>query len=51
MRRLTCGLDVNIDVRQVLVIRERIFPSLDYEVLRRISLAPGAPDHIRHFGE
>jgi hypothetical protein len=51
MRRLTCGLDVNIDVRQVLVIRERIFPSLDYEVLRRISLAPGAPSHIRHFDE
>jgi len=51
MRRLTGGLHVNIDVREVLVIRERIFPSLDYEVLRRISLAPGAPSHIRHFDE
>jgi len=51
MRRLTSGLHVNIDVREVLVIRERIFPSLDYEVLRRISLEPGAPSHIRHFDE
>ncbi len=51
MRRLTGGLHVNIDVREVLVIRERIFPSLDYEVLRRISLEPGAPSRIRHFDE
>jgi hypothetical protein len=51
LRRLTGGLHVNIDVREVLVIRERIFPSLDNEVLRRISLAPGAPTHIRHVDE
>jgi len=41
MRRLTGGLHVNIDVREVLVIRERIFPSLE----------PGALSHIRHFDE
>ena len=51
LRRLTGGLHVNIDVCEVLVIRERIFPSLDYEVLRRISLPPGAPSHIRHVDE
>ena len=43
MRRLAAGVHVAVDVREVLVVRERIFPSLDYEVLRRISLAPPSP--------
>jgi hypothetical protein len=38
IRRLAAGLHVNVDVHEVLVVRERIFPSLDYEVLRRVAL-------------
>lgn len=40
MRRLAAGLTIDVAVREVLVVRERIFPSLDYEVLHRTSLAP-----------
>jgi hypothetical protein len=43
VRRLAAGVHVDVDVREALVVRERIFPSLDYEVLRRISLAPSKP--------
>lgn len=34
---------LDIDVSELLVIRERIFPSLDYETLHRIALAPASP--------
>ncbi len=40
MRRLAAGVDIDVAVREVLVVREHIFPSLNYEVLHRISLAP-----------
>lgn len=38
LRRLAAGIDVDVDVREVLVMRERTFPSLDYEIVHRISL-------------
>jgi len=41
MRRLAAGVHVDVDVYEVLVVRERIFPSLDYEVLRRVVLGHG----------
>jgi hypothetical protein len=34
---------LDIDVSELLVIRERVFPSLDYETLHRIALAPASP--------
>jgi len=34
---------IDIDVSELLVIREQIFPSLDYEILRRVPLAPASP--------
>jgi len=34
---------LDIDVSELLVIRERIFPSLDYEILHRLPLAPVSP--------
>lgn len=34
---------LDIDVSELLVIRERIFPSLNYEILHRIALAPASP--------
>ena len=40
MRRLAAGVHIDVDVHEVLVVRERIFPSLDYEVLRRVALRP-----------
>jgi hypothetical protein len=41
LRRLAASeLDIDIDVSELLVVRERVFPSLDYEILHRISLAP-----------
>jgi hypothetical protein len=47
MRRLAGGLHVNLDVHEVLIVRERIFPSLDYEVLRRVALRPRAGSRLR----
>lgn len=47
LRRLAAGVHVDVDVREVLVVRECIFPSLDYEILRRISLAPSKPREAR----
>jgi hypothetical protein len=35
---------LNIDVSNLLVTRERVFPSLDYETLHRITLAPASRD-------
>jgi hypothetical protein len=43
IRRLAASIQVDVDVCEVLAVRERIFPSLDYEVLRRISLASSNP--------
>lgn len=40
MRRLGAGVDIDVAVLEVLVVREHTFPSLDYEILHRISLAP-----------
>jgi hypothetical protein len=40
IQRLAAGVDIDVAVREVLVVRERIFPSLDCEVLHRISLPP-----------
>jgi hypothetical protein len=34
---------LDIDVSELLVIRERIFPSLNYEILHRLPLAPDSP--------
>lgn len=34
---------LDIEVSDLLVIRERIFPSLDYEILHRLPLAPASP--------
>jgi len=34
---------IDVDVSELLVIRERIFPSLDYQVLHRLALAPSGP--------
>ena len=39
MRRLDAGAQIDVAVRVVLVVRERVFPSLDYDVLHRTSLA------------
>jgi hypothetical protein len=36
---------LDIDVSELLVIREQIFPSLDYKTLHRIALAPASPTH------
>jgi len=36
-------LQVEVGVSELLVVRERIFPSLDYQVLHRLALAPGGP--------
>jgi hypothetical protein len=47
IRRLAAGTCVGVDVREVLVVREHIFPSLDYEVLRRIPLVPADPVESR----
>lgn len=33
---------LEIDVNELLVLREQVFPSLDYEILHRIPLAPGS---------
>jgi hypothetical protein len=43
IRRLAAGADVDFNVREILVVRERVFPSLDYEVVHRISLIPPDP--------
>lgn len=43
VRRLAAGVQIDVAVREVLVVRERIFPSLDYDVLHRISLEPPGP--------
>ena len=43
MRRLASGVQIDVAVREVLVVRERVFPSLDYDVLDRISLEPSGP--------
>ena len=43
MRRLAAGIHVDMEVREMLVVRERIFPSLDCEVVRRTSLVPPGP--------
>jgi hypothetical protein len=34
---------IEIDISELLVIREQTFPSLDYQVLHRIPLAPASP--------
>ncbi len=47
IRRLAAGTDVDVEVREVVVVRERMFPSLDYAVLRRISLASSDPVESR----
>lgn len=39
----TMEFHLDIDVSQLLVIRERTFPSLDYDVLHRLPLAPDEP--------
>lgn len=39
----TTEFRLNIDVDELLVIRERIFPSLDYDILHRLPLAPPRP--------
>jgi hypothetical protein len=33
---------IDIDVSELLVIRERVYPSLDYEILHRLPLAPAS---------
>jgi hypothetical protein len=38
-----CCLD--IDVNELLVIKERVYPSLDYQILHRLPLAPARPAH------
>jgi hypothetical protein len=34
---------VDVDVDELLVVRERVFPSLDYEILHRLALPPPTP--------
>jgi hypothetical protein len=34
---------LDIDVSELLVIRERVYPSLDYQILHRLPLAPTSP--------
>jgi hypothetical protein len=34
---------LDIDVSELLVIKERVYPSLDYEILHRLPLAPATP--------
>jgi hypothetical protein len=34
---------LSIDVSELLVIRERVFPSLNYQTLHRIAVAPASP--------
>jgi hypothetical protein len=34
---------LDIDVSELLVVRERVFPSLDYEILHRLALRPARP--------
>ena len=36
-------LSLDIEASELLVIRERIFPSLDYEILHHLPLAPASP--------
>jgi hypothetical protein len=36
-------LCLDIDVSELLVIKERVYPSLDYEILHRLPLAPASP--------
>jgi hypothetical protein len=40
MRQLAASVQIDDAVRVVLVVRERVFPSLDNDVLHRISLEP-----------
>lgn len=42
---------IDIDTGELLVIRERIFPSLDYEILHRIPLATASPARPEQQGE
>ena len=39
----TTEFHINIDVDELLVVRERVFPSLNYEILHRIALTPASP--------
>ena len=38
----TAEFDISVDVSELVVVRERIFPSLDYEILHRLALRPPA---------
>jgi hypothetical protein len=33
----------NVGVRELLVVRERVFPSLDHEILSHLALRPADP--------
>ena len=37
------GFSLDIEASELLVMRERIFPSLDYQILHRLPLAPASP--------
>ena len=34
---------IDVEVNELLVVRENTFPSLDYQVLRRLALPPAGP--------
>ena len=39
----TTELGIDVEVNELLVVREHTFPSLDYQVLRRLALPPADP--------